>query len=255
MPFAIPNIRIEDPEALAHTRIGWFRSVANLPHAFAVQSFVAELAAAAGRDPKEFLLAMIGPARVVAPKMMSDTFNEGESPERYAVNTGRLRNVIERAAKEAGWGRSLPKGSGLGLAAHYSFVSYVAVVVEVAVDDKGEVTHSACRYGSRLRGDHLSGPRARTNGGGLRHGDKRRRPQEPSHSGPVARSRTIFTNMSAAHACGAARDSGTYNTGRLQPATGRGGRAGCTANHASAMQRNLCGNRQAHSSVAHRRSA
>ena len=140
VPFAIPNIRIEDPEALAHTRIGWFRSVANIPHAFAVQSFVAELAAAAGRDPKEFLLAVIGPARVVTPQMMSDTFNEGESPERYSVNTGRLRNVIERAAKEAGWGRSLPKGSGLGLAAHYSFVSYVAAVVEVAVDDKGELT-------------------------------------------------------------------------------------------------------------------
>ena len=64
VPFAIPNIRIENPEAIAHTRIGWFRSVSNIPHAFAVQSFVAELAAAAGRDPKDFLLEVIGPARV-----------------------------------------------------------------------------------------------------------------------------------------------------------------------------------------------
>jgi isoquinoline 1-oxidoreductase beta subunit len=56
VPFAIPNVRIENPEAIAHTRIGWFRSVSNIPHAFAVQSFVAELAAAAGRDPKDFLL-------------------------------------------------------------------------------------------------------------------------------------------------------------------------------------------------------
>src|SRR5436853_629606 len=55
VPFAIPNIRIENPEAKAHTRIGWFRSVSNIPHAFAVQSFVAELAAAAGRDPEDFL--------------------------------------------------------------------------------------------------------------------------------------------------------------------------------------------------------
>ena len=140
VPFAIPNIRIENPEASAHTRIGWFRSVANIPHAFAVQSFVAELAAAAGRDPKEFLLEVIGPARVATPQMLSDTFNDGESPERYPVNTGRLRNVIELAAKEARWGRTLPKGSGLGIAAHYSFVSYVAAVVEVAVDAKGELT-------------------------------------------------------------------------------------------------------------------
>ena len=114
VPFAIPNIRIENPEAIAHTRIGWFRSVSNIPHAFAVQSFVAELAAAAGRDPKDFLLEVIGPARVVSPQMLSDTWNHGESPERYPVDTGRLRRVAELAAKEAGWGRSLPKGSGLG---------------------------------------------------------------------------------------------------------------------------------------------
>ena len=139
VPFAVPNIRIENPEATAHTRIGWFRSVSNIPHAFAVQSFVAELAAAAGRDPKDFLLELIGPARVVTPQMLSDTFNDGESPERYPVDTGRLRGVVELAAKAAGWGRPQPKGHGLGIAAHYSFVSYVAAVVEVAVDAKGEL--------------------------------------------------------------------------------------------------------------------
>jgi isoquinoline 1-oxidoreductase beta subunit len=140
VPFAIPNVRIENPEATAHTRIGWFRSVSNIPHAFAVQSFVAELAAAAGRDPKDFLLEVIGPPRIVTPQMLADTWNHGESPERYPVDTGRLRRVAEFAAKEAGWGRAMPKGSGLGIAAHYSFVSYVATVVEVAVDAKGVVS-------------------------------------------------------------------------------------------------------------------
>ena len=61
VPFEIPNMRIENPEAAAHTRIGWFRSVSNIPHAFAVQSFVAELAAAAGRDHRDYLLELIGP--------------------------------------------------------------------------------------------------------------------------------------------------------------------------------------------------
>jgi len=140
VPFGIPNIRIENPEATAHTRIGWFRSVSNIPHAFAVQSFVAELAAAAGRDPKDFLLEVIGPARQVSPEMLGDTWNHGESPERYPVDTGRLRRVVETVAREAGWGRTLPKGRGLGIAAHYSFVSYIAAVVEVAVDDKGALT-------------------------------------------------------------------------------------------------------------------
>ena len=140
VPFAIPNLRIENPEAAAHTRIGWFRSVSNIPHAFAVQSFVAELAAAAGRDPKDYLLEVIGPARQISPAALADTWNHGESPERYPVDTGRLRRVVETAAREAGWGRTLPKGHGLGIAAHYSFVSYVATVVEVAVDDQGVVT-------------------------------------------------------------------------------------------------------------------
>ena len=140
VPFAIPNVRIENPEAEAHTRIGWFRSVSNIPHAFAVQSFVAELAAAAGRDEKDFLLEVIGPARVVSPEALKDSWNHGESPQRYPVDTGRLRRVVETAAKAAGWGRKLPKGRGLGIAAHYSFVSYVAAVVEVAVDKEGVVT-------------------------------------------------------------------------------------------------------------------
>jgi isoquinoline 1-oxidoreductase subunit beta len=141
VPFDIPNIRIENPEAAAHTRIGWFRSVSNIPHAFAVQSFVAEMAAAAGRDQKDYLLEVIGPARRVNPEVvLGDTWNHGESPERYPVDTGRLRRVVETAAREAGWGRKLPKGHGLGIAAHYSFVTYVATVVEVAVDDKGVIT-------------------------------------------------------------------------------------------------------------------
>ena len=141
VPFAIPNVRIENPEATAHTRIGWFRSVSNIPHAFAVQSFVAELAAAAGRDPKDYLLEVIGPARSDQPAGPEATpGTTARSPERYPVDTGRLRRVVETAAREARWGRTLPKGRGLGIAAHYSFVSYVAAVVEVAVDDKGALT-------------------------------------------------------------------------------------------------------------------
>src|SRR6185436_3514471 len=140
VPFAIPNIRIENPEAVAHTRIGWFRSVSNIPHAFAIQSFVAELAADAGRDPKDYLLEVIGPPRVLTPELLGDTWNHGESPERYPVDTGRLKRVVETVAREAGWGRKMPKGQGMGIAGHYSFVSYVAAVVQVAVDSKGALT-------------------------------------------------------------------------------------------------------------------
>ena len=137
VPFAIPNLRVENPEADAHTRIGWFRAVMNVPHAFAIQSFVGELAAAAGRDPKDYLLELIGQDRVID---QTGTWVYGENPERYPFETGRLRQVVETAASEAGWGRSLPEGHGLGIAAHRSFLSYTAVVVEAAVDSGGNLT-------------------------------------------------------------------------------------------------------------------
>lgn len=140
LPFNLPNMRVEAPPIEAHTRIGWFRSVSNIPHAFAVQSFIAEMANAAKRDHRDFLLDLIGPPRKVAPAALSDHTNYGESPELYPVDTGRIRKVIELATKEAGWGRKLPPGHGLGLAYAYSFVTYVAIVVEVAVDKDGDVS-------------------------------------------------------------------------------------------------------------------
>jgi isoquinoline 1-oxidoreductase beta subunit len=139
IPYDIPNLRMENPEASAHTRIGWLRSVSNVPHAFAVQSFVGELAAAANRDHREFLLELIGAPRLVDPVSQHDSWNYGESPKIYPIDTGRLRRVIETVTREAHWGREVPKGSGLGLAAHYSFVSYAAAVVEVAVNSKGDI--------------------------------------------------------------------------------------------------------------------
>jgi len=144
MPYALPNLRLENPEAAAHTRVGWYRSVSNIPHAFAVQSFIAELAAAAGRDHRDFLLELLGPARRIDPHSLGDAWNHGESPTLYPIDTGRLRAVVEEATRQAGWGRALPKGRGLGLAVHYSFVTYVAVVLDVEVKDDGTlVVHRA----------------------------------------------------------------------------------------------------------------
>jgi isoquinoline 1-oxidoreductase beta subunit len=142
MPFDIKNVSIENGEAEAHTKIGWWRSVSNVPHGFAVQSFVAELASAAGKDQKTFLLDLIGPARILdVPQKVKSFWDYGENPEVYPLDTGRLRNVVELVTEKAGWGtRQVPKGHGLGLAVHRSFVSYVAAVIEAAVDEKGNVT-------------------------------------------------------------------------------------------------------------------
>lgn len=140
IPFAIDNVQIENPEAKAHTRIGWFRSVANIPRAFAIQSFIAEMAHELGKEHKAFMLDVIGPARKINPVDLNDEWNYGESPEKYPLDTGRLRRVVEAVCEKANWGRDMPTGRGLGLATHYSFVTYTAAVVEVEVSEDGQLT-------------------------------------------------------------------------------------------------------------------
>jgi isoquinoline 1-oxidoreductase beta subunit len=140
-PFDIANMRMENGEAAAHNRIGWYRSVSNIPHAFAVQSFAAELAAAAGKDQKDYLLELIGPARIVdLSKDVPNLWDYGENIAVYPIDAGRLRKVTEMAADKGGWGRKLPPRHGLGIAAHRSFTTYVAAVVEAAVDEQGNLT-------------------------------------------------------------------------------------------------------------------
>jgi isoquinoline 1-oxidoreductase subunit beta len=140
MPFEIANIQCENPEVMAHTRIGWFRSVSNIPRAFAVQSMVGELAQATNRDQKEMLLELIGSPRIVNLDSVKDLWNYGEPYDSYPIDTGRLRRVVEYVADKGGWGRTVPKGHGLGIAAHRSFVSYIATIVEASVDEKGKLT-------------------------------------------------------------------------------------------------------------------
>ena len=140
LPFDIKAIRLENPAAVAHTRIGWFRSVSNIPHAFAVQCFVSELAHAAGRDHLDYLLELIGPSRQIDPRSLGDNYNYGESPTLYPIDTGRLKRVITRASDAIGWGRRTKAGHGLGLAGHHSFASYAACAIEVAVDQDGALS-------------------------------------------------------------------------------------------------------------------
>ena len=139
IPYDLPNLRVENGPAKAHVRIGWLRSVANIYHAFAIQCFTDELAQAAGRDQVDYLLDLIGEPRTIDFKGV-DYPNYGASLDAYPWETGRLRHVTEMVAEKSGWGkRKHSKGSGVGIAAHRSFLSYVATVVEVEVNDQGEV--------------------------------------------------------------------------------------------------------------------
>jgi isoquinoline 1-oxidoreductase beta subunit len=139
IPFEIPNLQVENGPAKPGVRVGWMRSVASIYQVFAVQSFADELAHAAGRDPVEYLLGLIGKPRILDLSKTSYT-NYAVPYKDYPIDTARLRRVAELAAEKAGWGkRKLGKGSGLGFAANQNSNSYAAAVVEVEVNGKGEI--------------------------------------------------------------------------------------------------------------------
>ncbi len=141
IPFAVASFRAENGPATAHMRIGWFRSVANVYHAFGIQSFADELAHAAGRDAVEYLLRLLGPDRIVPRTELPKEFpNYGAEYEQYPIDTSRFRRVLEIATEKAGWGKQKPgNGYGIGVAVHRSFLTYVATVVQVQVDDAGKM--------------------------------------------------------------------------------------------------------------------
>ena len=118
------------------------RSVAHIYHAFAIHSFVDELAAKAGRDRVEYILDLLGPDRKVPIEPVGMKYwNNDQGQDTYPVDTARLKRVVELVAEKSGWANKKPqKGRALGIAAHRSFLSYVAAVVEVVVDERGRVT-------------------------------------------------------------------------------------------------------------------
>ena len=143
MPYDIPNVRVEVCKAPPHVRVGWFRSVNNIPHAFAIASFMDELAHAAGKDPLAFLLESLGGDRHVDMTKYGTTSpppNYGPTWAEHPNDTSRHRRVLETVAREAKWGRAMPKGEGLGIAVHRSFLTYVAAVVHARVSPQGAVT-------------------------------------------------------------------------------------------------------------------
>jgi isoquinoline 1-oxidoreductase beta subunit len=114
MPYAIADKRAEGRDAPHPVRLGAWRSVLNSQHGFFKESFVDEMAHAAGKDPYLFRRDLLG-----------------EQP--------RFRAVLERAASMASWGTPLPEGEGRGIALAESFGSIVAEVAHVAVSPDGKL--------------------------------------------------------------------------------------------------------------------
>ena len=117
------------------------------------------MAQKAGKDPKDFLVDLIGKDQHI--NFEKDEYkygNYGEPLDRYPADTARLKNVVKLVAEKAGWGKKLPNGRGMGIAAHRSFCSYVATVVEISMVNgkvKLEAIHSAVDVGKVLNPDRV----------------------------------------------------------------------------------------------------
>ena len=114
LPYEVPNLQVEWIQIRGGVPTLWWRSVGHSHNAFVVESFLDELAHAAGKDPYEYRRSLLG------------------------KNTRHLA-ALNLAAEKAGWGTAPPKGRSRGIAVHDSFGSYIAQVAEVSVSKKGEV--------------------------------------------------------------------------------------------------------------------
>lgn len=161
MPFAIDNRQCETAQAEYHTRIGWLRSVSNIQNAFGVCSFADEVAHAAGKNPEEFLLELIGPDRKYDPSQGEYKYNNyGESQDKFPVDTARLKEVLRKTAAKADLSTTdaQPSGEGWGIAVHRSFLSYVGIATKVRVQNgKLEILemHCVCDVGLAVNPDRV----------------------------------------------------------------------------------------------------
>lgn len=123
VPYESPNLQVEYSAVKSGVPRAWWRSVACSFNSFAVESFIDELAAEAHLDPLDFRIKLLGGDRQLPnPRDKEDI-----------LDTRRLRGVLALAAEKSGWGKSLPQHWGRGIAAQYSFGSYISHVAEVEV--------------------------------------------------------------------------------------------------------------------------
>ncbi|HZM28344.1 MAG TPA: molybdopterin cofactor-binding domain-containing protein [Gemmatimonadales bacterium] len=126
---SIPNLRLDYAAVPCTVPVGAWRSTLHSSNAFAVESFVDEVALVAQRDPLAFRLALLEPGRILK-------YRGHGGPE---FNTGRLAAVLRTVAEKSGWGTPAPSGSARGIAAHFTFGSYAADVVELSGNSAGGV--------------------------------------------------------------------------------------------------------------------
>jgi isoquinoline 1-oxidoreductase beta subunit len=126
--YGLPNVSLEYVLSETPVPLGWMRSVYALQVAFASESFIDELAAAAGKDPLEYRLHTLAKDQDI--QFVATTWH-----------TARMRGVLQLAAEKAGWGKPLPAGRYRGIACFGCFASYMAEVVEISMENGAPRVH------------------------------------------------------------------------------------------------------------------
>jgi isoquinoline 1-oxidoreductase beta subunit len=135
MAYRIPNRSCEYTLLESGVPRGWWRAVHTTHNTFAVECFLDELAAEAGKDPYEYRMALIDEVTVDRPAQSRD----------FPFRPERLKGVLKLAADKAGWGRSLPAGRAMGIACGFDHLSYSAIVVEVSTrGDRVRIERIVC---------------------------------------------------------------------------------------------------------------
>jgi isoquinoline 1-oxidoreductase beta subunit len=125
----VPNFRYDLSLIPSGVPTGPLRAPGSNALAFVIQSFIDELAHAAGADPVEFRLRLLGDKAMVG------------TPGKDGYAADRMRGVLKLVAEKSGWGKTtLPKGVGQGVAFHFSHLGYFAEVVQARVDKDGQVS-------------------------------------------------------------------------------------------------------------------
>ena len=129
----VPNFALDASVMPLGVPTGYLRAPGSNGIAFATQSFIDELAHAANKDPLQFRLDLLASALPEAPAATT-------GPQPPSFDAGRARGVLELVAEKSGWGKTvLPRGTGLGVAFHFSHRGYFAEVVKASVSRAGKV--------------------------------------------------------------------------------------------------------------------
>ena len=131
----IPNYSLHTSVMPLGIRTGALRPSSNA-FAFVIQQFIDELAHAAGKDPIEFRLALLDSAILLASRTGSSGWPRRWRP---GMDPERMKGVTKLVAEKSGWGKTLPKGTAMGVAFHFSHRGYFAEVAEVNVSPANKV--------------------------------------------------------------------------------------------------------------------